>query len=401
MADLAQYKGKTAVIVVAAGRGSRAGAGAPKQFRNLMGKSVIIRTLEAVRAAFDESEQGALIVPVIHTDDQDTFRDSVGELSDIADPVIGGATRQESVRNALESLTGFHPDIVLIHDAARPFVSRGLIVDLLSAYMKTSAGVVPALAVVDTLVRQSGDSKLETVSRDDLYAVQTPQVFKYDEILAAHQAAERDGYTDDASVFVANGGEIVFSKGQEQNFKITTAEDFLKAEHMILKNYTDVRVGSGYDVHRFEPGNSVRLGGVDIPFDKKLKGHSDADVALHALTDAILAAIADGDIGTHFPPSDEKWRGAASDKFLSFASTRVRDHGGMLSHLAVTIICEAPKIGSHAMLMRERIAAMAGIDVSRVSIQATTTERLGFTGRGEGIAAQATATVKLPDRSTS
>ncbi len=397
MAETPQNAGKIAVIVVAAGRGSRAGGGAPKQYRDLMGKPIIVRTIEVFQAAFEKNVPKALIVPVIHSDDQDIYRRCVAGFSGIATPVIGGATRQQSVKNALESLTADRPDIVLIHDAARPFVTTDLIARCVSVAASDRAGVIPALAVVDTLVRHSDSAKLETVSREDLYAVQTPQVFRYEAILAAHRATGHNNYTDDASVFVADGGEVTFVEGAEQNFKITAVEDFQRAERMITNNCTDVRVGSGYDVHRFEPGQSVRLGGVDIPFGKTLKGHSDADVALHALTDAILAAIADGDIGSHFPPSDEKWRGASSDKFLSFACERVRGRSGLIGHLAITIICEAPKIGPHAATMRARIANIAGIDVSRVSVQATTTEKLGFTGRGEGIAAQATATIKLPE----
>lgn len=397
MAETAQNAGKIAVILVAAGRGSRAGVGAPKQYRDLMGRPVIVRTLEAFQEAFEEREQIALIVPVIHRDDQDIYRKCVVGLRGIAAPVIGGATRQQSVKNALESLADIQPDVVLIHDAARPFVTADLIARSVSVAASSPAGVVPALAVVDTLVRHSGSATLETVAREDLYAVQTPQVFRYDAILAAHRAAGHNNYTDDASVFAANGGDVIFVDGAEQNFKITTAEDFQKAERMISNNCTDVRVGSGYDVHRFETGNSVWLGGIEIPFDKKLKGHSDADVALHALTDAILAAIADGDIGAHFPPTDDTYRAMASENFLSFAASRVHSRGGLISHLAVTVICESPKIGPHAGAMRKRIAEIAGIDVFRVSVQATTTEKLGFTGRGEGIAAQATATIKLPE----
>ncbi len=399
MPEQMSTNGQTAVIILAAGRGSRAGSGAPKQYRNLLDKPVIARTLEVFLSAFEDFEPAAVIVPVIHADDHELFQQCVVGIDGLAEPVIGGATRQQSVRNALEQLAENPPDYVQIHDAARPFVTKGLIRSLFSIVDNGTSAAVPTRAVVDTLVRKSGPSQLEAVARDNLYTVQTPQVFKFDEILAAHRAAKHDNYTDDASVFTAGGGEVTFVEGLEQNFKITTAEDFQKAKRMIAGDCTDVRVGSGYDVHRFEGGNSVRLCGIEIPHDKKLKGHSDADVALHALTDAILSAIADGDIGTHFPPSDEQWRGAVSEKFLSFACGRVRDLSGMISHLAVTIICEMPKISPHAAAMRERVADIVGIDVSRVSVQATTTEKLGFAGRGEGIAAQATATIKLPERS--
>lgn len=387
---------KIAVIIVAAGRGTRAGLGGPKQYRDLVGKPVIARTLKVFLDAFGESEQVPLIVPVIHEDDQELYLKSVKGLSRLQAPVIGGKIRQRSVKNALESLSEAAPEYVLIHDAARPFLSESLIRKLMIMLTQSDGGVVPALPIVDSLVRKSEGSDYNTVDRDGLYAIQTPQAFRFNEILAAHRAAVDENYTDDASVLVANGGTVTFVDGQEQNFKITTPDDFMKAESYILAAYTDVRVGSGYDVHRFEDGTSVWLGGVEIPYIQKLKGHSDADVALHALTDAVLSSIADGDIGTHFPPSDEQWRGAQSDKFLSFACDRVRARGGILNMLSVTIICEAPKIGPHASIMRARIADIAGVDVSRVSVQATTTEKLGFTGRGEGIAAQATATVCLP-----
>ena len=389
--------GQTAVIIVAAGRGSRAGSGAPKQYRQLLGKPVIVRTLEVFLSAFKGFEPAAVIVPVIHADDRELYRLCVDGIEGIAEPVVGGTTRQQSVRNALEHLAENPPEYVQIHDAARPFVTEGLITSLFSIVDEGTPAAVPTRAVVDTLVRKSGTSQLEAVSRDHLYTVQTPQVFKYEDILAAHRAAGHTNYTDDASVFTAGGGEVTFVEGLEGNFKITTAADFQKAERLLSSDCTDVRVGSGYDVHRFEAGTSVWLCGVEVPHHQKLKGHSDADVALHALTDAILSGTADGDIGTHFPPSDEKWRGASSDRFLSYACGRVRDQAGVISHLSVTIICETPKIGPHTAVMRQRIADIAGVDIGRVSVQATTTEKLGFTGRGEGIAAQATATIKLPE----
>lgn len=396
MPDPDKKKAKIAVIVVAAGRGRRAGEGGPKQYRKLMGKPVIVRTLEAFLSAFAEISPKVLMLPVIHADDRDLYLNAVDGVPGIEVPVIGGATRQHSVRNALEHLSENLPDYVLIHDAARPFVPEEVIKTVLMAVTKERGGVVPALPIVDSLVRKPASSGYDSVVRDDLLAVQTPQAFPFADILAAHRAAEHDDYTDDASVFVANGGDVSLVEGSAKNFKITTTSDFHKAEQTISSLYTDIRVGSGYDVHRFENGTTVWLGGIEIPFSKQLKGHSDADVALHALTDAVLSSIADGDIGTHFPPTDDKWRGVSSDKFLSFACDRVRVHGGKINHLTVIIICEAPKIGPHVDIMRRRIAEIAGIGVSRVSVQATTTEKLGFTGRGEGIAAQATATVSLP-----
>lgn len=393
-------KGQIAVIVVAAGRGSRAGVGGPKQYRSLMGKPVIARTLEAFISGHSDASSEVLIVPVIHADDRELYLQSVGGMRGLGEPVIGGATRQQSVRNALEYLADDPPEYVLIHDAARPFVPKKLLSAVSAAVMLDRGAVVPALPIVDSLARKSVSSDYATVARDDLYAIQTPQAFRFGHILSAHRAAEHDDFTDDASVLAANGGDVTLVEGAVDNFKITTPADFQKAERVISSGCTDTRVGSGYDVHRFEAGSAVWLGGVEIPFNKKLKGHSDADVALHALTDAVLSSISDGDIGTHFPPSDEKWSGASSDRFLSFACNRVRDQGGMINLLSITIICEAPKIGPHARAMRERIAEIARVDISRVSIQATTTEKLGFIGRGEGIAAQATATISLPHGDT-
>ncbi len=397
MAEAPPEKGQIAVILVAAGRGSRAGDGIPKQYRLLFGKTVIRRTVEAFLNAFSGHEAGVRIVPVIHPDDAGVYEQSVAGLEGLDAPVFGGATRQDSVRNGLEALGNNPPLIVHIHDAARPFISPHMIKELTMAIDDKCKGVTPALNIVDTLVRKSAEGHTEAVDRDSLFAVQTPQVFVFNEILQAHRTAAHNRYTDDASLFEASGGKIKFINGDPDNFKITTANDFMKANRMLAGNLTDVRVGAGYDVHRFEPGDHVWLGGVKIPHNQSLKGHSDADVALHALTDAVLAAIADGDIGTHFSPSDETWRGAASNAFLSHACERVNAKGGLIAHLAVIIICEAPKIGPHSTAMRETIAQIAGIDISRVSVQATTTEKLGFTGRGEGIAAQATATVRLPE----
>lgn len=379
------------IILVAAGRGSRAGEGLPKQYRPVAGKPLIRHTLEALQ----NSLAGAAILSVIHPDDEAHFRAAVEGLDSLLSPVPGGASRQESVFNGLKALKDSNCDRVYIHDAARPFVSSAMTGRIEEAFANGAAAVVPALSVVDTLVRQSGN-KREPVDRSNMFAVQTPQVFLYDSILSAHQAAEGREYTDDASVYEAHGGTVSQVAGDENNFKVTRPEDFAKAEAMLKKPLSDIRVGSGYDVHKFEAGNSVWLCGVEIPHTMSLKGHSDADVALHALTDAVLAAISDGDIGAHFPPSDDKWRGAPSHKFLSFAAERVKERGGRLNHLGVTIICEAPKIHPHAEMMRSRIAEITGLDVDRVSVQATTTEKLGFTGRGEGIAAQATATVALP-----
>ncbi|WP_262695145.1 bifunctional 2-C-methyl-D-erythritol 4-phosphate cytidylyltransferase/2-C-methyl-D-erythritol 2,4-cyclodiphosphate synthase [Kordiimonas aquimaris] len=385
---------KDAVILVAAGRGHRAGKGLPKQYRLLHGRSVIAHTIDALLECLPD----AVIVPVIHADDFELFNASGVEVRNIHEPVIGGSTRQASVRNGLEALEGKSIKSVYIHDAARPFITSELFEAISIAMDAGAKAVVPALPVVDTLVRlNTDDMQASSVDRSSIFAVQTPQVFPYDDILNAHRNADDDKYTDDASIFQANCSQVHYCPGTQQNFKITTQADFLRAEQMLRTQLTDVRTGTGFDVHRFDAGDHVWLCGVKVPFNFCLKGHSDADVALHALTDAVLASIADGDIGFHFPPSDDAWRGVSSDRFLSFATERVTAQGGQITNLSVTIICELPKIGPHMQNMRQRIAEIAGIGIDRVSVQATTTEQLGFTGRGEGIAAQASATVRLPE----
>ncbi len=393
MVDVAKNAGQTVVVLVAAGRGSRAGEGMPKQYRPVAGVPIIRRTVDALVRALP----GAPILPVIHPDDTDLCDDALSGVSEILAPVFGGATRQDSVFNALKALEGKSPAFVQIHDAARPFVGKDMMARIYGALEAGAEGVVPAIPVVDTLVRARDGERLP-VDRTHLYAVQTPQTFRFDSIFNAHRNADGNSYTDDASIFEAAGGMTTQVRGDEGNFKLTQPEDFMKAEAMIQTSLTDVRVGSGYDVHRFDAGTSLWLCGIEVPHTHSLKGHSDADVALHALTDAVLAGIADGDIGSHFPPTDEKWRGAPSHMFLSHACNLVRERGGKINHLGVTIICEAPKIRPHVGAMRARIADIALLNVDRVSVQATTTEKLGFTGRGEGIAAQATATIALPDQ---
>lgn len=391
MADTAPDAGQTAVIIVAAGRGSRAGGDMPKQYRPLLGKSVLRRTIEAFRAA----DPDARILCVIHPDDMDFYR-AVTEGLALIDPVPGGATRQQSVANGLAALAAHAPDYVLVHDAARPFMTKAVYHGVLAALAEGAQAVVPGVAVTDTLKRAPEKQIERTVDRTDLYAVQTPQGFPYPALRNAHANAPHQDFTDDAAVMEAAGASVTVSAGERANFKLTTPEDFTRAEEKLMLMMADVRTGTGFDVHRFEPGDHVWLCGIKVPNTQSLKGHSDADVALHALTDAILAAIADGDIGQHFPPTDERWRGAPSHEFLSFAAERVRARGGIIAHLTVTIICERPKVGPHMQAMRTRIADIAGIDMDRVSVQATTTEKLGFTGRDEGIAAQASATVRLP-----
>jgi 2-C-methyl-D-erythritol 4-phosphate cytidylyltransferase/2-C-methyl-D-erythritol 2,4-cyclodiphosphate synthase len=310
--------------------------------------------------------------------------------------VFGGATRQASVLVGLAAIEPIAPQLVLVHDAARPFASGALIDRAIDAGAATGAAI-PALPVTDTVKRvDSGARVVETIDRTTLRVVQTPQAFAFTALLAAHRraaAAGRTDFSDDAALAEWAGLPVSTFEGEASNVKLTTADDFLRVQ---LAAQVDIRTGMGFDVHAFGPGDQVVLGGVRIAHDRALAGHSDADVALHALVDAILGALAEGDIGTHFPPSDPQWRGASSDRFLRFAAERVAARGGRIGHLDLTIVCEAPKIGPHREAMRARIGEIAGIGIERVGIKATTSEGLGFTGRGEGIAAFATATLRLP-----
>jgi 2-C-methyl-D-erythritol 4-phosphate cytidylyltransferase/2-C-methyl-D-erythritol 2,4-cyclodiphosphate synthase len=381
---------QAAVLIVAAGRGSRFGGELPKQYALLDGKPVIRRTIEAF---LDHPGIGEIRV-VIHPDDVELYRAACAGL-EIAAPVFGGAERQDSVRNGLEALASASPDAVLIHDAARPAITPAVIDAVLSA-LSTEAGAIPVLPVVDTLKRRGDGPVLgATFDRASVLRAQTPQGFRFADILAAHRAAAGNTLTDDAAVMEAAGHRVVGVAGEERNIKITTNED-LEAMQSTSAPAFEFRTGNGYDVHRFEPGDAVIICGVTVPHTGRLAGHSDADVGLHAITDALLGAIAEGDIGDHFPPSDPQWRGAASDRFLAHACDLVRKKGGETVNVDVTIVCEAPKIGPHRTAMRERVAGILGLDAARVSVKATTTEKLGFTGRREGIAALATATVRLP-----
>lgn len=381
---------KTIALIVAAGRGERAGGGPPKQYRPLAGVPVLRRSLMPFLA-----HPRVTGVRVVIADGQhDDYAGATAGL-DLMAPVIGGAERQESVRRGLESLVAEDPDVVLIHDAARPFVP-GAVVDRVLDALAGVSGALPVLPVVDTLKRGIDGMVGETVSRDGLWRAQTPQCFRYPEILAVHRAAaDGPAATDDAALAERAGLSVALVEGSEDAAKLTTADDLARAEAR-LSALLETRVGTGFDVHRIGPGDAMMLGGVAIPHNRALVGHSDADVALHALTDAILGALADGDIGAHFPPSDPQWRGAASDRFLADAARRVRDRGGRIRHLDLTIICERPKIGPHRDAIRARIARICEVAVDRVSVKATTTERLGFTGRQEGVAAQAAATLALP-----
>jgi 2-C-methyl-D-erythritol 4-phosphate cytidylyltransferase / 2-C-methyl-D-erythritol 2,4-cyclodiphosphate synthase len=383
-----------AAVVVAAGRGLRAGGPLAKQYRTIAGELVIRRSL----ALFAGHPEIAFVQPVIHPDDRQLFAAAAGELS-LAPPVLGGATRQASVRAGLEALEAQAPAIVLIHDAARPFASSALLSRAIAAAGAAPAAI-PGLPVVDTVKAVDADGRVSaTLDRAGLRTVQTPQAFAFDRILDAHrraQAAGREDFTDDAALAEWAGMAVMVFEGEAGNTKLTSADDFLKAERERGLRLSDVRTATGFDVHSFAEGDHVMIAGVRIPHGRGLTGHSDADVALHALTDAVLGTIAEGDIGAHFPPNDPQWRGASSDRFLAFAAERVRARGGRIAALDLTLLCESPRIGPYRDAMRERIASIAGISHTRVAVKATTTERLGFVGRGEGIAALATATVRLP-----
>jgi 2-C-methyl-D-erythritol 4-phosphate cytidylyltransferase/2-C-methyl-D-erythritol 2,4-cyclodiphosphate synthase len=385
-----------AAIVVAAGRGVRAGGGLPKQFREIGGTPVLRMVLEA----FVRHPEVAHVQAVIHSDDADLAANAAAGL-DVLPLASGGATRQLSVLAGLDALASRPPDVVLIHDAARPFLSPALISRAIRAAEATGAAV-PVVAVSDT-VRFAGDGATlgDVADRTRLRLVQTPQSFDFASIHAAHRRAASEGrtdFTDDAGVAEWAGMTIESFDGETGNFKLTTDDDFARAEAVAAHRLGDIHVGNGYDVHAFGPGDHVTLGGVRIPHDRALAGHSDADVALHALVDAILGALAEGDIGVHFPPSDAQWRGASSDRFLAFAVERVVARGGRIAHLDVSIVCEAPRIGPYRDAIRKRIAEIAKVDETRVGVKATTSEGLGFVGRREGIAAYATATVRLPGR---
>jgi 2-C-methyl-D-erythritol 4-phosphate cytidylyltransferase / 2-C-methyl-D-erythritol 2,4-cyclodiphosphate synthase len=379
-------------LIVAAGRGSRFGAGLPKQYRLLAGQPILRR---AVAPLLAHPRIGAVRV-IIHADDADAYRAAVGDLP-LLPPIPGGTTRQDSALRGLESLGNAPPQRVLIHDAARPFVSAALLDRVIGALDRRD-GAVPALPVVDTLKRGGegvAPPVLGTQDRSGLWRAQTPQGFRYPALLAAHRAAAGAALTDDAAVAEAAGMAVVLVAGDEDNLKVTTEDDLLRAERVLAAG-RETRSASGFDVHRFCDGDHVMLCGVIVPHDRGLLGHSDADVGLHALTDALLGTIGEGDIGSHFPPSEPRWRGAPSDLFLRHAAALVTAAGGRVVNVDVTLICERPKVGRHREAMRARIAELLGVSVGRVSVKATTTEELGFTGRREGIAAQALATVELP-----
>ena len=383
-----------AAVVVAAGRGLRAGGDLPKQYRPLAGEPVIRSSL----SLFAWHGQIGAVQAVIHPDDRGSYEAAAKGLRLLA-PVAGGTTRQASVRAGLEALEPRAPDIVLVHDAARPFCSAALVSRAIAACGETGAAI-PALEVTDTIKRvDDGGHVAGTVDRAELRSVQTPQAFAFPALLAAHRRAATEGredFTDDAALAEWAGLRVATFAGESGNVKLTTDEDFGKAEARRIASLADLRLGNGFDVHAFGDGDHVWLGGIKIAHDRGLTGHSDADVGLHAIVDAILGALADGDIGKHFSPNDPRWRGASSDQFLKFAAERVAKRGGKIAHLDLTIVCETPRIGPHRDAMRKRIAEIADMSIERVAVKATTSEQLGFTGRKEGIAAMATATVRLP-----
>lgn len=371
---------KNAAILVAAGRGTRAGGDQPKQWRKLAGARVADWTVAAFQRHPDISE----IVVVTHPDDD-------VEVAELGVPFVhGGATRDASVRAGLEALGSKGVTHVLIHDVARAGVSARIISDVIHA-LKTAQGAAPALAVTDALWRGQHGTVDGTQDRAGLFRAQTPQGFQYKEILAAHRAYTGNA-ADDVEVARAAGMKVVIVQGDEANLKITTPDDFSRMEN-ILRGHMDIRLGNGFDVHAFTDGDHVTLCGVAVPHERGLKGHSDADVGMHAVTDAIYGALAEGDIGRHFPPSEMEWKDADSAIFLEHAVKRAADKGFAISNIDCTLICERPKIGPHAPAMTQRMAEIMGLEINRISVKATTSERLGFTGREEGIAALATATL--------
>ncbi|MEN3930840.1 bifunctional 2-C-methyl-D-erythritol 4-phosphate cytidylyltransferase/2-C-methyl-D-erythritol 2,4-cyclodiphosphate synthase [Microvirga sp. W0021] len=391
---------KTGVIIVAAGRSARLGGDLPKQYRLLGGKSVLERTLEC----FLSHEAIAKIQVVIHQDDLALYNQAIAEISihkhKLCPPVWGGATRQESVYAGIKALQSV--DVVLIHDAARPNVSAELINRAINS-VQNDIAAVPGTPVTDTIKQVDDNGRvIATPDRNALRAVQTPQAFRQAVLQQAHHDAQtlgRNDFTDDGALMEWAGHSVTVFEGDPLNIKLTYQADFEKMEQTLEHegHHMITRTGLGYDVHALTEGDHVWIGGVKIPHNKGVLAHSDGDVVLHALTDAVLGAIADGDIGTHFPPSDPQWKGASSDRFLAFACQRVRDRGGIIDHLDTAMMCEAPKLSPYREEIRKRIAEIAGIPESSVSIKATTMEKLGFIGRHEGLAAQSVATIRIPE----
>ncbi len=378
-----------AALIMAAGSGERFGGDTPKQYRLLAGKPVLRHTVETF-LAHPAVDRVRVVIDAAHRDRCLAALDGL----DLDEPVEGGPSRQASVRNGLEALSGAAPDFVLVQDGVRPLTDAGTIGRVRRA-LDASPAAIAAVPVVDTLKRERQGISIGTVDRAGLWRAQTPQGFAYATILKAHRDAAEGEITDDAAVAERIGLPVALVPGSEDNLKVTTEEDLSRAEALIAARTGEVRVGNGFDVHAFGPGDHVTLCGIVIPHERGLVAHSDGDVGLHAITDAILGALGAGDIGQHFPPSDPRWKGQDSGAFLRHAAAMAADASGRIAHVDVTLICERPKIGPHRDAMKARIGDILGPGVA-VSVKATTSEGLGFTGRGEGIAAQATATLRLP-----
>jgi len=392
-------QGANAALVVAAGRGVRAGGGLPKQYRTVGGQPILRRTIENLL----NMPFFARVLCVIHPDDAALYAMAIDGLSGaerLLPPVTGGASRQASVKAGVEELARLEFKRIVVHDAVRPFATATLFERVIEA-LAGAPGAIAALPVNDTLKRGStGHMITDTIDRAGLFAAQTPQAFRTDALLAAHRlaaTAQREDFTDDASLLEWQDQPVALVDGEVDNFKITAPADFARAERLLSAHERQIiRTGLGYDVHAFTDGDHVTIGGIKISHNRGVLAHSDGDVVLHALTDAILGALCDGDIGRHFPPSDERWRNAPSDQFLAFAAARVREKGGLLINLDATLIAEAPRVGPHREAIRRKIAEAAMLPVNAVSIKATTSEQLGFVGRREGLAAMALATISLP-----
>ncbi len=389
--DSASETMNTAALIVAAGKGTRMGADRPKQYLPLLGRPVLARTL----AAFAEQTKIGRIMVVIDPQWRDAFLASTEGFSNI-EFCEGGSSRQESVFRGLQALDDdTPPDVVLIHDAARPFISADRI-DAAIAAIGPGQGALIAVPVQDSLRRAEGGILGESVDRENLWRAQTPQAFPFRDIVQAHAHHAKENFTDDAALARHHGLKVIIVDGDEDNFKITTPADMRRAERLLLARHNDIRTATGMDVHRFCEGRKLILGGVEIPHDQGLAGHSDADVLLHAATDALLGTIGAGDIGEYFPPSDKRWRDASSDQFIRHAAGLIARRGGVIAHMDLTLVCERPKLSPHKKAIAGNIAHLLELSPERVSLKATTTEELGFTGRGEGIMAIATATVRLP-----
>ncbi len=378
-------------LIVAAGSGERFGGAIPKQYMALASQPILRRSVLAFLNHPDVQDVHVVINP-----QHRALYDAATAGLNLPLPVAGGSNRQESVLRGLEALAANPPDIVLIHDAARPLIDAATI-SAVCAALKSHAGAIAAKPLVDTLKRGKGQTITETIDRANLWQAHTPQGFHFPAILAAHRTAAGAQLTDDAAVAEAAGLAVQLVPSNPDNMKITNPDDLGRAARLLGEAMDDIRTGFGFDVHRLIPGEYTNLCGVKIPHSHKLEGHSDADVALHAVCDALFGALGDGDIGSHFPPSEMQWKDRDSSHFVHYAVNRVRQRGGVIAHVDVTLLCERPKIGPHREAMRARLAEMLEVDISRVAVKATTTEKLGFTGREEGIAAQAVATVRLPN----